>query len=90
VNNVQIVGRRRLHDGDVVRCGSVVLEFHDARGRADDPTLKAKEGAAPSARVSPGQRRVLVALCRPLADNPHGVVASRRPGESADVAVRWW
>jgi predicted component of type VI protein secretion system len=78
VNDAHVVGRRRLLDGDYVRCGSVLLEFHDPRHRHDDPTFKAQDDARPSARLSPAQRRVLIALCRPLADNPHGVPATNK------------
>jgi predicted component of type VI protein secretion system len=83
INHVHVVGRRRLQDGDVIRCGSVLLEFHDPRDRADEPTLKAKDGGAPAARLSPAQRRVLVELCRPLAGNARGV-----PATNKEIAAR--
>jgi pSer/pThr/pTyr-binding forkhead associated (FHA) protein len=78
VNDCQVNGRRRLDDGDLVRCGNVLLEFHDPRRPADAETLKAKESEAPSARLSPAQRRVLVALCRPLTETPHAVPATNK------------
>jgi hypothetical protein len=78
VNDIQLIGRRRLQDGDYVRCGSVLLEFHDPRHPADETTLKAPDAADPAPRLSPAQRRVLVALCRPLAENPHGVPATNK------------
>ena len=78
VNDVRVAERRRLQDGDMVRCGNVLFEFHDPGNRTDDETLKATDAEAPSARLSPAQRRVLIALCRPLAEAPHGVPATNK------------
>ena len=78
VNDFRVAERRRLDDGDVVRCGNVLLEFHDPASRGDDETRKAEDAQSPSARLSPAQRRVLIALCRPLADTPHGVPATNK------------
>jgi pSer/pThr/pTyr-binding forkhead associated (FHA) protein len=78
VNDIRIAERRRLRDGDVIRCGTVLLEFHDPQNREDDETRKAEDAQSPSARLSPAQRRVLIALCRPLADTPHGVPATNK------------
>ena len=78
VNDFRVAERRRLDDGDVVRCGNVLLEFHDPGSRSDDETRKAEDAQSPSARLSPAQRRVLIALCRPLADTPHGVPATNK------------
>jgi hypothetical protein len=66
VNANRIHGRRRLLDGDVVRVGATQLAFRDP--------FPATEATAPpdeaprEVRVSPAQRRVLVALCRPYRD----------------------
>ena len=78
VNDVRVVERRRLHNGDVVRCGNVLLEFRDPRDRTDEETLRATDAKMPSARLSPAQRRVLIALCRPLAESAHGVPATNK------------
>ena len=64
VNGERVVGRRRLGDGDVLRVGRTALVF-----RAPGPTAESTAAADPAAlvRLSEAERRVLVALCRPLA-----------------------
>ena len=64
VNDERIVGRRRLQDGDVLRFGHTSLVFRRPRP-ATDSTAAADPTAL--ARVTPAERRVLVALCRPFA-----------------------
>jgi pSer/pThr/pTyr-binding forkhead associated (FHA) protein len=64
VNAEPIVGRHRLVDGDVVRCGSTALSFHDPLAERSDSTRPASPYQ--TAQLSDGQRRVLLALCRPL------------------------
>jgi predicted component of type VI protein secretion system len=78
VNGSRLVGRRRLQDGDVLRCGSVILEYTDPAAAMDEETLRAADGGAPASGLSPAQRRVLVALCRPLANAPHGPPATNK------------
>ncbi len=77
VNGGRVLGRRRLCDGDVLRCGSVNLQFREPAVSDADETHASAE--AVSARLmSPAQRRVLVALCRPLAQAPHGLPATNK------------
>ena len=77
VNGTRVLGRHRLCDRDVLRCGSVSLQFREPAVADADETRTAAEAA--SARVmSPAQRRVLVALCRPLAQAPHGLPATNK------------
>ena len=60
VGEEKVIGRRRLRNGDVMRVGSTLLAFC----APDDPAAtSADSGAALS--ITPAQRRVLVALCRP-------------------------
>jgi pSer/pThr/pTyr-binding forkhead associated (FHA) protein len=62
VNGERLRGRRRLHDGDVVRVGDTALAFRDPAPRGEGTEL----GAGPDdIDLSTAQRRVLVALCRP-------------------------
>jgi len=63
VNGERLVGRRRLHDGDVLRLGRTSLVFR-APISAGDSTVAAD--AAAVVRLTDGERRVLVALCRPM------------------------
>jgi DNA-binding CsgD family transcriptional regulator len=77
VNSQRIAGQRRLNDGDTIRVGSCALVFR-APVRAAATTLAAGDSALP--RLSEAERRVLIALCRGLFEQPgHAAVpASNR------------
>jgi hypothetical protein len=64
VNGERILGRRRLDDGDVLRIGRTNLVF---RAPGPQPESTAVGDPAALVRLTDGERRVLVALCRPLA-----------------------
>jgi len=81
VDGARICGRRRLRDGDVVRVGSCELTFRPAGGSADG-TLPAESLAAAPA-LTPMQRRVLTALCRPL----HAAEGPTSPASNAEIAA---
>jgi pSer/pThr/pTyr-binding forkhead associated (FHA) protein len=66
VDGERVAGRRRLRDGDVLRFGDTEVVFR-APGADDVRATSAAPGGAPPA-LSPTQRRVLVALCRPFGD----------------------
>jgi pSer/pThr/pTyr-binding forkhead associated (FHA) protein len=66
VNGERVSGRDRLANGDVLRCGESLLTFRDPAGVSYDSTLPAT--GDPTAQLTESQRRVLVALCRPLRD----------------------
>lgn len=76
VNGVRLGGRRRLRDRDILRVGSVSLTFRAADVSAVSGTaaaLRALDGDA----ITPAQRRVLVAMCRPFkAGTAHAVAAT--------------
>ncbi len=63
VNGERVAGRHRLSDGDVVRLGRTAIVFR-APGLASESTVVA--GAAAHIRLTGGERRVLIALCRPM------------------------
>ncbi len=71
VNGERLVGRRRLSDGDVLRLGRTALVFR-APISASESTAVA--GAAALVRLTAAERRVLVALCRPLSTPGAGAV----------------
>jgi pSer/pThr/pTyr-binding forkhead associated (FHA) protein len=77
VNGDRVLGRHRLCDRDVVRCGTVSLQFREPAATDSEETITAAE-AASARMMSPAQRRVLVALCRPLAQSPHGLPATNK------------
>jgi len=82
VNGERIGGRRRLRDGDTLRFGKTgVLYRAPDESRADETILSGD--ALTAAGVSPAQKRVLVALCRPF----KGGAAFATPATNADVAA---
>ena len=78
VNGVRVHGRRPLHSGDVVRIGGTTLTFFIpvAESEPQKSTAVAVANLAPA--VTPAQRRVLIALCRPFADGPFATAPSNR------------
>jgi hypothetical protein len=67
VDGERLYGRRRLRDGDVIGVGRTWLVFRSPTGRESLQTATSQQHSAPV--VSEAQRRVLVALCRPYANN---------------------
>lgn len=63
VNGERIVGDRVLHKGDEIRLGQSILVF---RADARVSTGSSTEAADPAPAVTPKEREVLVALCRPV------------------------
>jgi hypothetical protein len=69
VNGERIFGRRRLADGDALRFGRTHVVFRaPARGRSS--MTVAGDDLPTAETLSPAQRRVLVALCRPYKGSP--------------------
>jgi len=68
VNAERVQGRRRLRDGDVVVVGRTPLLFRSPAPGASQATVVPESTA--TVALSAGQRRVLVALCRPYAREP--------------------
>ena len=65
VNHERVSGRRHLRDGDIVRFGRTTALFR-APATAEAKSTVVASDALTAAQVSPAQRRVLVALCRPF------------------------
>jgi hypothetical protein len=65
VNGERVHGRRALRHGDVLAVGRTTLTFVAPLTGGDRSTAVGARGASPP--LSAAQRRVLVALCRPLA-----------------------
>ena len=63
----RVQGRRRLADGEALRCGRTLIAFRDPGASRFGPTSKG-EDLVHVGRVSEAQHRVLVALCRPYRD----------------------
>ena len=79
VNGERVRGRRRLDDADSMRLGHTSLVFRAARPPADS-TAVADPGTL--IRLTAGERRVLVSLCRPLAEPG----AARIPATNRQIA----
>jgi pSer/pThr/pTyr-binding forkhead associated (FHA) protein len=67
VGEQRVDGRRRLRDGDTLRFGRTSVLFRRPGEGAPEATVAASEVPA-AATISPGQRRILLALCRPFKD----------------------
>lgn len=67
VNGRRVVGRVPLQDRDQLLVGGTRLTYCSPGGCAEPGTL-AGEPLAATARITPAQRAVLTALCRPCAD----------------------
>ena len=67
VGEERVHGRRRLRDGETLRFGRTTVLFRRPDESAPEATVVASEVPA-AATISPGQRRVLIALCRPFKD----------------------
>lgn len=72
VNGERVMRHRRLEDRDVVRVGTTAILFRFPSTVGDASTAVAQ--AKPAARLTDAERRVLVALCRPLLEP--GLVAT--------------
>ena len=74
-NGERVRGRRRLRDGDQLRIGRTLVAFRTPTADGDTTALAAEEPAVP---ISDTQRRVLVALCKPLRDSPYATPATNQ------------
>ena len=68
VNGARINGRHRLRDRDTLRVGNTLLVFRSPRPLSGVATHAGAEQLS-AERLSPAQRRVLVALCRPFKES---------------------
>jgi DNA-binding CsgD family transcriptional regulator len=64
VNRRRVTGRQKLHHGDVIVMGSTALCFH--RPQTDIMPGASTRPVDPPPELSAAQKRVLIALCRPL------------------------
>jgi pSer/pThr/pTyr-binding forkhead associated (FHA) protein len=67
VGTERVHGRKHLRDGDTLRFGRTTVLFRRPGESAPEATVLATEVPA-AATISPSQRRVLLALCRPFKD----------------------
>jgi hypothetical protein len=77
VNGERVNGRRRLRDGDRLVFGETPVTFR-APADADADSTAAIRLAGSALPVSESQRKVLVALCRPLKDSAYAAPATNK------------
>ena len=68
VNEERVRGRRRLQDGDRIRVGQTLIVMSAPVGQSVEHTAPVTK-IGMREQLSPAQRRVLVALCRPCIDS---------------------
>ena len=78
LNGDRLTGRRRLRDGDTFVLGSTAFRFQDMN-RGSTQLTKVGEQLVTSASLSPTQRLIVTALCRPYKhDDPYATPASNQ------------
>jgi pSer/pThr/pTyr-binding forkhead associated (FHA) protein len=75
-NDERVRGRIRLKDGDQLRFGKTLVAFREPVITEGDTTVLPDE--SPSLPITQTQHSVLVALCRPLREEPYGPPATNK------------
>jgi pSer/pThr/pTyr-binding forkhead associated (FHA) protein len=75
VNTDRVVGRHRLRDRDTLKLGDTTVIFRAPTQRISAATHARRETVV-SGQIPPTQRRVLVALCRPILADPFAAPAT--------------
>ena len=83
VNEMRVNGQRRLHDGDLVRCGQTTIGFVHSRNASVEMTLVPGELSA-TPRFSQQQQQILRQLCLPLLGDGDGL----SPAADDEIAER--
>ena len=77
VNGERVNGRRRLTDGDRIVFGETPVTFRAPADAEAESTAAVRVGAS-DVPLSESQRKVLVALCRPLKDSAYAAPATNK------------
>jgi predicted component of type VI protein secretion system len=78
LNGERLNGRRRLHDDDTFVIGSTSFRFRDT-SRGNTQLTKVGEQLVTAASLSPTQRQIVIALCRPYKyDDPYATPSSNQ------------
>jgi FHA domain-containing protein len=78
VNGERLAGHRRLADGDTITIGGSLVVFRSPPGTSvSRPTVSAA-GPHIGELLTPAQRRVLLALCRPFKDSHYASPATNQ------------
>ena len=77
LNGERTSGRKRLRDGDELRFGETVVVFRDPASVEAGETASAPDG--PAIELTPSQRKILLALCRPYREgSPYATPATNK------------
>jgi pSer/pThr/pTyr-binding forkhead associated (FHA) protein len=74
----RVTGRRRLRDGDVIAVGGTAIAFCAPSGDSISGSTVTSVGPRVAELLTPAQRRVLVALCRPFRDSTYATPATNQ------------
>jgi hypothetical protein len=77
VNGERVSGRRRLRDGDRLVFGETPVQFRAPADAEAESTAAIRLGTG-TMPISESQRKVLVALCRPLKDSAYAAPATNK------------
>ena len=77
VNGTRVARRHRLRDGDVVQTGQTLIAYRMPKPQDSRPTAIAG-GTSAAPALTPAQRRVLEALCRPYQETEFATPASNQ------------
>ena len=78
VNGSRVMGRRRLKDGDALRLGRTVIVYRQPARAATTRGTAGAQDLTPARPLSETQRKVLIALCRPLRESSFATPATNR------------
>ena len=76
LNGQRIGGRQRLRDGDVVQVGQTMVAVRVPAPEDSRPTVAGGHAGAP--KLTPAQKRVLDALCRPYRESEFATPATNQ------------
>ncbi len=79
LNGSRVTSRQRLRDGDVINVGEVAIAYRAAdSGESVSRATVTALGPHVGELLTPAQRRVLVALCRPFKDSTYATPATNQ------------
>ncbi len=85
IADARVTGRRMLTGGEVIRIGRTALVFRAPRDGASETIVSTDTASAIA--LTPGEMRVLVALCHPCLADPGAPLAPASNQEIADALV---
>ena len=78
VDGERVTARRRLRDGDVISIGATTIAFCAPSQSSTSMATVTSVGPHVAELLTPAQRRVLIALCRPFRDSTYSTPATNQ------------